>query len=99
MDRKFVEKTIAEHNALIDNFISEVLPERLEDLGFEVRDGRIPFIAYFAATDIIKEQGFRARACAVQEILRHEGYDVKRDALSDKLVWYGGVIDECGRSV
>lgn len=92
MDRNFVEATIAKHNQVIDDFITIELPERLKELGFKDVNGKFPLNAWFAANGIVSEQGFYSRACAVLEILRHEGFDVKRDAQSNHLVWYGGMI-------
>lgn len=92
MTKETVKGLIEAHNYEIDHYINVDLPNELYQAGVKVHNGTIPCSAWFLAQSFIKQQGFYGQACRLQERMRACGYDVKRDAQSDKLVWYGGMI-------
>ena len=48
--------------------------------------------AWFTSQRLIKEKNFYEKATELLRKCRNDGWDVKIDAQSDKLVWYGGRI-------
>lgn len=92
MTKEQVRGLIEAHNNEIDHYISVDLPKALAQAGVTVRNGKIPCSAWFLGNELIREQAFYEQACKFQKEMRACGYDVKRDAQSNKLVWYGGMI-------
>ena len=89
---EIVRRLIEDHNDSIDAYINITLPRKLRREGYEVVDDKIALEAWFAAQRIIAEAHFYEKASALCSALRAFGYDVKRDAQSDKLIWNGGMI-------
>ncbi len=91
---EIVKRLIENHNDSIDAYINITLPRKLRSEGYEVVDDKISLEAWFAAQRIIAEANFYEKASALRSALRVLGYDVKRNATSDKLIWNGDYIDE-----
>ena len=89
---EIVKKLIEGHNDDIDAFINISLPRKLCREGYEVVNGCIPCEAWFAAQRIISEAHFHDKATVLCSALRAFGYDVKRDAQSNKLIWNGAML-------
>ena len=84
---------IENHNNKIDNFINNILPELLKMAGVHVTqkdNGEyvIPMNVWFKAQSFIKTMNFYKDAIELLNILRKNGFDVKIDMQSDKLVLY-----------
>lgn len=89
---EIVERLIEDHNDSIDAYINITLPKKLRREGYEVVEGRISLDTWFAAQRLLAEAHFCDKATALCSALRAFGYDVKRDAQTDKLIWDGGLI-------
>ena len=87
-----VKTLIEDHNDKIDAFTLISLPHKLCREGYEVVNGCIPCEAWFAAQRIISEEHFWDKAAVLCSMLRAFGYDAKRDAQSNKLIWNGGML-------
>lgn len=93
MTKETVRGLIEAHNNEIDHYINVDLSKELQQAGVNVYKGTVPCSAWFLAQSFIENRGFYEQACRLQEKMRACGYDVKRDAQSNKLVWYGGMIE------
>ena len=89
---EIVKRLIENHNDSIDAYINVVLPQKLRCEGYEVVECKISPEAWFVAQRLVAEEHFYDKACALCSALRAFGYDVKRDAQSNKLIWNGGLI-------
>ena len=83
-----VIKMIKEHNDSIDSFIHGELAEKLG-----AKNGRISFEQWFIAQKLINEQNFYDKAMVLLNKCRDDGFDVKINMQSNKLVYYG-TLDE-----
>lgn len=95
MTAEHVRELINAHNKSIDDYINNVLPGELEQLGHKATNGRICGLSsWFDAQYLIKEQRFEGKAMKILNTVRAQGFDVKIDKQAYKLVWYGGMIND-----
>lgn len=93
MTKEQVWELINAHNKSIDDYINNVLPGELEQLGHKVINGKVSGLSsWFDAQYLIKEQKFYSKGKKILDCVRAEGFDVKIDMQANKLVWYGGMI-------
>ena len=81
LESEVIQKVL-EHNKMIDNFINIDLAKKLN-----AKDGMISMNDWFKAQTLIKEQNFYKKGKALLDELRGQGFDVKMDMQSDKLVY------------
>ena len=94
MTKEQVWELINAHNKSIDDYINNVLPGELEQLGYKVTNGKVCGLSsWFDAQYLIKEQHFDGKAVKILNSVRAQGFDVKMDMQAHKLVWYGGMIN------
>lgn len=72
---------IAAHNKAIDDFINVELAKK-----FSLKDGKIGACQWFAAQQLIREQGFYKKAVQLVKELRLHGISAKIDCQSDKII-------------
>ena len=87
MNEETARAEIKKWNDSIDRFIQNDLPKLLEAEGIKVTNGQIPMSCFFKARAILDRQNFYEKGRALQMELRMQGYDVKMDMQSDKLVF------------
>ncbi len=92
MTRFEVELMVKNHNNMIDSFIDEMLPKLLEMAGVNVTrndDGtyEIPMSEWFTAQKFISGMNFKEKAFEILNNVRGQGFDVKIDMQSYKLVY------------
>jgi len=95
MTKEEVKCAVNNHNYEIDKFIEMDLPKLLKKEGFKVKDGVVLYDgarAWFTSQRLIKEKNFYEKGMEILRKCRNDGWDVKIDGQSDKLVWYGGRI-------
>lgn len=84
MIRAEAEAKMMAHNSRIEHFMEAELPALL---GVKDKDSRVSIYKWFEAQRIYEAQGFYKAGKAVQDELRADGWDVKMDMQSYKLVW------------
>ena len=85
---KEVREIIQKFNNMIDEFMSEKLPELLKAEGIPVVNGKVTLYYWFRVQEIIRKQNFDVIGGAIQKVLRNAGFDVKMDMQSHKLELY-----------
>lgn len=80
-------RKIKEHNDSIDTYINSTLAHELG-----AKDGKISMNQWFKAQALIKEQNFYEKGMTILKELRNEGFDVKMNMQSNKLVGLGVYI-------
>lgn len=80
-EKEVIERVLA-HNKMIDDYINNDLVKALN-----AKNGKITMNDWFKANALIKEQNFYQKGKAILDELRSEGFDVKMDMQSDKLVY------------
>ena len=89
-EKEIVKNIIDTHNWTVDFYIRELLPVELEkEYNVKVVNGKITLNDYFKAMQLIQKQNFYAKAKAICDDLRKQGWDVKIDMQADKLVFHG----------
>lgn len=81
------KQTVKNMNQVIDDYMEKGIVEDLEKEGVKVVDGKIPIDKWFLAQRLINEKGFYYMAKAVQDLLRADGWDVKMNMQTNKLVF------------
>ena len=84
---EIVKMMVNDWNTRIDRFMEETLPVLLAADGYTVKDGKVALEAWFAAQKHINAQKFYETGHHLQMLLRADGYDVKMDMQSNKLVF------------
>ena len=84
MTREEAVKKIIDHNNTVDNYISNELPRVLGLTG-----DKITINEWFVAQNYISQQHFYSKAMAILKECRANGYDVKINMQSDKLIGLG----------
>lgn len=69
------------HNKSIDDYINIELAKELN-----AKDGKISINQWFKAQQLINEQKFYEKGMAILNDLRNQGFDVKMNMQSNKLV-------------
>lgn len=87
MTRNDVMTMVEGHNARIDKFMDEILPVLLEGAGVKVVDGKIAMTDWFVAQRFINVMNFYEAGMAILKPAREQGFDVKMDMQSNKLVF------------
>lgn len=82
MTKQDVINAIQAHNNAIDNYINGELSKKLN-----AKNGKIKMDQWFKAQTLIKEQNFYEKGMVILKELRAEGFDVKMDMQSNKLVF------------
>lgn len=82
MTKQDVINAIQAHNNAIDNYINGELSKKLN-----AKNGKIKMNQWFKAQTLIKEQNFYKKGMVILKELRAEGFDVKMDMQSNKLVF------------
>ncbi len=77
---------IEKHNNEIDGFIYGELSEKLG-----AKNGKIRLDQWFKAQELIKEKRFYEKGMDLLKLFRDDGWDVKIDAQSNKLRFYGKI--------
>lgn len=85
MTRIEAKTLIERHNNEIDNYINNVLPS---ELGKEDNTATLTMGEWFKAQELIGKQDFYNKGRAIQIPLREQGFDVKMDMQSKKLILY-----------
>ena len=87
MKKEEAIKRIKEHNESIDTYINSTLAQELG-----AKDGKISMNQWFKAQSLINEQKFYEKGMTILQELRNEGFDVKMNMQSNKLVGIGVYI-------
>jgi 23S rRNA pseudoU1915 N3-methylase RlmH len=74
------KELIEKHNNEIDKYV-ESLGEKLH-----AKNGKIPIENWFKANEMIQEQGFYEKGMKILKQIKSEGFNVKMDMQSNKLV-------------
>ena len=93
---KFTEQEVMagidRHNAEIDKYMDDILPQQLAEEGYEVKDGMVAIAAWPTVQRLIRQQSFYLKGKYLQDAFRLDGWDVKMDLLSsDKLIFCGRI--------
>lgn len=83
MTRTEVQTIIENHNNEIDNYINNILPSELGKKADELTMGD-----WFKCQALIGKQDFYNKGRSIQLPLRDQGFDVKMDMQSHKLILY-----------
>lgn len=84
MTEEQVRGIVKSWNDGINNFITKELPLKL---GYAEGTTEIPMMDWFRAQRIISAQRFYETGFEIQKALRNEGFDVKMDMQSNRLVY------------
>ena len=78
---------VADWNKRIYTFMEEDFPLLLKGEGIKVEGGKIAMGDYFRARAVADRQGFYEIGSALVKLLREEGYNVKMDMQTYKLLY------------
>lgn len=88
MTKETVKAMVDNHNTEIQNYLENELYKEMgkkDNKSFSMSD-------WFKAQELIGKQNFYKKGMEILTKCRDNGYDVKMNMQSNKLVWYGGMI-------
>ena len=92
MTKQEVKNLVEMHNNKVDNFMKESLPQLLKMAGVKVTkkengEYEIPMNDWFKAQSFIQTMNFYKDAMEILNMAREQGFDVKINMQSNKLVF------------
>lgn len=79
---------VEKHNKRINDYLNEVLPD---ELGLDPEQTQITLDLWLQAQGLIQKQGFYKDGLAICKFLRDCGYDVKINAQTEELKYFGKI--------
>lgn len=87
MTHEEVKMMCEQHNAEVETYLRDILPEQIKAAGYPVENGMTTMGAWFAAQRFINEQHFFDKGKLIMDAARAAGFDVRMDMQNDTLVF------------
>jgi hypothetical protein len=82
MTKSEAKQMVKNHNDAVDNYVNNELAVKLN-----AKNGKIKMSQWFEAQTLIRQQNFYEKGHKILVELRSQGFDVKMNMQSDKLVF------------